>query len=56
MTGVQTCALPIFLEEELEVDEEQSEHERRVTAEGTGDSERFERHAPPMDDLSGGRD
>ena len=43
-----------LLEEELEVDEEQSEHERRVrTSEGADAT--FERRAPRMDsDISGG--
>jgi hypothetical protein len=43
-----------LLQEELEVDEEQSEHERRVRS-GTQDDEgRFRRHAPQMDDVPGG--
>jgi ATP-binding cassette subfamily B protein len=43
-----------LLEEELEVDEEQSEHERRVRG-GTPDDEAgFQRRAPRMDDLRGG--
>jgi ATP-binding cassette subfamily B protein len=43
-----------LLQEELEVDEEQSEHERRVRS-GTQDDEgRFQRHTPQLDDLPGG--
>jgi ABC-type multidrug transport system ATPase subunit len=41
-----------LLEEELEVDEEQSEHEKRVRT--TDDDTAFERRAPRMDDMSGG--
>jgi ATP-binding cassette subfamily B multidrug efflux pump len=42
-----------LLEEELEVDEEQSEHEKRVRATDT-DAAPFRGHGPRIDDLSGG--
>jgi len=42
-----------LLEEELEVDEEQSEHEKRVRAPEAEPT--FERRAPRIDDLSGGQ-
>ena len=44
-----------LLEEELEVDEEQSEHERRISASTETDGEGFRRRAPSMDDMSGGQ-
>ena len=43
-----------LLEEELEVDEEQSEHEKRVKPSGD-DAEGFRRARPRIDDLSGGQ-
>ena len=43
-----------LLEEELEVDEEQSEHDKRVGS-GLETDARFERRAPGIDDLSGGQ-
>ena len=45
-----------LLEEELEVDEEQSDHERRVRTAGESEAERFERHAPRVDEMPGGQD
>ena len=44
-----------LLEEELEVDEEQSEHEKRVRP-SSDDSDSFRRARPRVDDLSGGQD
>ena len=44
-----------LLEEELEVDEEQSEHEKRVRP-SSDDSDAFRRARPRVDDLSGGQD
>jgi ATP-binding cassette subfamily B multidrug efflux pump len=43
-----------LLEEELEVDEEQSEHERRVRSGAQDDERPFPRPAPRIDDLSDG--
>ena len=42
-----------LLEEELEVDEEQSDHDRRVRIDAEEGGERFDRRAPRIDDLSG---
>jgi ATP-binding cassette subfamily B protein len=44
-----------LLEEELEVDEEQSEHEKRVRP-SSDDADAFRRARPRVDDLSGGQD
>lgn len=44
-----------LLEEELEVDEEQSEHEKRVRP-SSDDGDAFRRARPRVDDLSGGQD
>jgi ATP-binding cassette subfamily B protein len=44
-----------LLEEELEVDEEQSEHEKRVRA-PSDDADAFRRARPRVDDLPGGQD
>ena len=45
-----------LLEEELEVDEEQSEHEKRVRTGASPDDERFSRRAPRIDEMPGGQD
>ncbi|MDO8506069.1 MAG: ABC transporter ATP-binding protein, partial [Candidatus Limnocylindria bacterium] len=42
-----------LLEEELEVDEEQSDHDRRVRTDVEPGGERFDRRASRIDDLSG---
>jgi ATP-binding cassette subfamily B protein len=44
-----------LLEEELEVDEEQSEHDKRVGTPSDG-SDAFRRARPRVDDLPGGQD
>ena len=44
-----------LLEEELEVDEEQSEHEKRVRP-SSDDADTFRRARPRVDDLTGGQD
>ena len=44
-----------LLEEELEVDEEQSEHDRRVRT-STDVDDTFRRRGPRMDDMPGGQD
>jgi ABC-type glutathione transport system ATPase component len=44
-----------LLEEELEVDEEQSEHEKRVRS-PSDEPDAFRRARPRVDDLSGGQD
>lgn len=45
-----------LLEEELEVDEEQSEHEKRVRTGANADDERFQRRTPRIDEMPGGQD
>jgi ATP-binding cassette subfamily B protein len=45
-----------LLEEELEVDEEQSEHERRISTSVEADDARFGRRAPRIEDMPGGQD
>ena len=45
-----------LLEEELEVDEEQSEHDRRVRAASETEAEPFGPRARPVDEMPGGQD
>ena len=45
-----------LLEEELEVDEEQSEHEKRVRTTAEGDDTDFQRRGPRRDDLPADQD
>ena len=45
-----------LLEEELEVDEEQSEHERRVSTSAADDEARYRRRSARIDELPGSQD